>query len=104
MIREDVSEVVEFLNSLLKYDWEAVQELVQTRVKCNKRLADHPTVQVGLNQDDSGVSEYYVGLLGILNGYFGVYDDGPKEGWGAIAAVFDENDLLQKFIVLENEE
>jgi hypothetical protein len=38
-----------------------------------------------------------VGLLGILNGLFGTLPAGPKEGWGPIAAVFDDQGQLTGF-------
>ena len=66
-------EVVEFLNELVKIDEEAVTNLLQSRVYCNGELADHETVQV------DGFSEpgkTKVGLLGVLNGLFGVNDKG----------------------------
>jgi len=80
-----VDTAIEFLNELLRADPQAVSALIETRVPCNQELADHPTVQVrsyGLN------GGYQVGLLGILNGLFGV----DEEGWGPIAAQYDEND------------
>jgi hypothetical protein len=54
--------------------------LIDARVTCNEALADHPTIQVG-QQDGS----YQVGLLGILNGLFGIND----AGWGPITAHID---------------
>ena len=59
-----------------------MQQLVNFRVKCNEPLAEHETIQVW-----SVSEECYVGLMGILNGLFGI----DENGWGFIAAVFDDD-------------
>lgn len=80
MIKESVSldEVIEFLNELVEIDKDCIENLIKNRVLCNNKMRDHDTVQVGCFPDLS------VGFLGVLNGLFGVFDDGPKEYWGAI--------------------
>lgn len=68
-----IDETVDFLNELLKTDPLAIHSLFSMRTSCNEELADHPTVQVGT----IGTSTYHiVGLIGIINGLFGVDDDG----------------------------
>ena len=80
--------VVDLLNEAAKLDPQAIRALVDTRVVCNQALADHPTIQVGpASEHDSG-GPSVVGLLGILNGIFGTFDD----GWGCIAAVIEPGD------------
>lgn len=79
-----VDKTIEFLNQLLELDPVAVSALVERRVPCNEALAVHPTVQVC-----SEGSEYRVGLLGVLNGLFGV----DQELWGPISAQYNEDDL-----------
>lgn len=81
-IRESITmkEAIDFLNSLVAKDADAVTTLIEQRVPCNQAMADHPTVQCLLT-DNGGK----VGLLGILNGLFGSND----QGWGAIAAVME---------------
>lgn len=72
-IKKGVNEIVEFLNILLKIDHDAIQELFEAR-----------------------------GLLGLLNGYFGIYDEGPHKGWGPIMAVYDhDSKTLIRFSSLE---
>jgi hypothetical protein len=89
-MREQVTidEVIAVLNEALKLDPYALQRLAGTRIRCNGELAHHPTIQVsdGLH----GVFE--VGLLGVINGMFGVDD----QSWGPIAAYYDEG-LLVRF-------
>lgn len=88
MIKNSVSiqEVIEFLNELVEINQEAVENLIEQRVECNKKLADHPTVQVTAYDGEHPK----VGLLGVLNGLFGA----NEEGWGPIMAVFDEHKLI----------
>lgn len=67
-----IEETVDFLNELLKTDPVTVNSLLSMRTSCSEKMADHPTVQVGT----IGKSTYYiVGLIGIINGLFGVDDD-----------------------------
>ena len=85
MIKNNPEKMVDFLNELVKTDSEALSKLIEVRVKCNDALADHPTVQVMGRKDKPPV----VGLLGLLNGYFGTYDDGPKKGWGGLLGIMN---------------
>lgn len=73
-----IDEVIEFLNSLIAIDASAVAELVKTHVPCNEALAEHPTVQA--STDFYGCN---VGMLGIINGMFGV----DERSWGPICWV-----------------
>jgi len=82
MIKKSVTpeEVVELLNEAVKLDPTAMDLLVNSRVSCNKELGAHPTIQVmvGLQR--------VVGMLGILNGIFGVNEN----GWGCFQIMFDD--------------
>ena len=97
MIRQDTDEMIAFLNELVAIDPYAIAELLCVRVPCSKALADHPSVQV---QGSDGVLSYIapgtyrVGLLGILNGYCGTIDDGPKKNWGPITARYEDRRLV----------
>lgn len=84
----NINDVVNLLNDALKVDPQAVTALINTRVQCNNELADHPTIQVGLFD-----GEYRVGLLGILNGIFGIADD----GWGPIAVIIGADGIVTGF-------
>jgi hypothetical protein len=88
-------EVVRLLNDCLALDRDAVQLLIDNRVPCNGALLDHPTVQCG----QSGT----VGMLGILNGLCGTIPSGKHEGWGYIAATYDDDGKLISFGLLEPE-
>jgi len=69
MLRETVSvqEVCVFLNEFLKLDSDCLTNLVNTRHKCNEKIVEHESIQVSCNTDGN----FYVGLLGVLNGMFG---------------------------------
>lgn len=68
--------VVNILNDLYRCDPQAISELFNTKVRCNQTLADHPTCQVG--EDENGD---YVRMIGIINALVGVDD----KGWGFVA-------------------
>lgn len=72
-----VDDVLDVLNRATEADPEAMRALVRDRVPCNQQLADDPTIQVGVKRGSPRV-----GLLGIINGLFGI--DG--KGWGPIMA------------------
>lgn len=87
MIKESITldEVIEALNSMLACDNKAIQSMVMDRVRCNEALADHPSAQVA---GDSGY--YSIGLLGVINGLFGV----DEWGRGPIALVAIDNTIM----------
>lgn len=95
-----VEQVVELLNQALAADDVAITELIQTRTACNEKLSKHSSIQVGLapgcNPEDKKLL-YEVGILGLLNGLFGVDD----KQWGAIAAEMDPSGHVRRFVVRE---
>lgn len=81
------------LNELLAMDPDCISTLTQTRVACNAKIKDHPTVQVMIDPQGQAV----VGLVGILNGLFGA----DNRGWGGIS--FEtKDDQVQAFKALED--
>ena len=102
-IREEADDMIDFLNSLVTVDAEAMQKLVEARVECGVEMANHPTVQVGFgNTFGQPDAEYVFGFIGVINGFFGAYDDGPREGYGAIGARFDDSGKLTDFFRITN--
>lgn len=102
MIQErcTVEHAVDILNQALKLDPKAMTKLVQNRVHCNSDLAKHETIQVG-NYHEPGV--YTVGLLGILNGLFGIDED----GYGAIYANISDEDgdiIIHEFFIYKDKD
>lgn len=90
--KEQADDMVRFLNNALASDPDAINALFSYRAPCGKALATHPTIQVRQVRDDETQSIYYmVGLMGLLNGYLGVYDEGPRAGWGALVAEIDDD-------------
>jgi hypothetical protein len=93
-----IESAVELLNGMLEADRDAITVLITKRVLCNENLANHPTVQV--HDYDNGTPS--VGLLGILNGIFGIYDEGKCKGSGPIAVVVEEDGTVLRFIQVLN--
>ena len=58
-----VKHIVDVLNEILQLDPTAISELGRLSVPCNRKLAEHPTVQV---RATAGKHDYRVGILGIL--------------------------------------
>ena len=83
-IRETIiiDEIVDYLNELFKIDPTAIEHLLDSRVLCNKKLAEHPTCQVARNTTDG---RDRVGILGVINGMLGI----SEKGMGTIVAYFD---------------
>lgn len=88
VIKESVTidEVIELLNDALKADNNTITRLFLYRVECNERLANHETIQVGLSD-----SSYKIGLLGLLNGMFGI----DENGYGAIMMIIEEGKITK---------
>jgi len=76
-----VQGVVDLLNEALRIDPHALCDLSGEKITVNKELALHPTIQCV----ETGKGRYEVGLIGFLNGLFGV-DEKKK---GAIRAEID---------------
>lgn len=97
MIKKNVTpkEVVSMLNDLLKKDRRAVESLFNIRVFCNKELSEHKTVQV--HQFNKKPDKFYVGVIGILNGIFGI----DKKGWGCISIDLSSNNKINQFKLLK---
>lgn len=89
---DEVQTAIEVLNRIHAADPSVLPALIAHRVPCNRAVADDPTVQVG--KIDGTDDEWEVGLLGIVNGLYGV--QGPK-GVGFIAAHYDDEHRLTHF-------
>lgn len=93
MIKKSINQldVVGLLNEMLLKDPECVKAVFSHRVPCNDAIAHHPTIQV---QQYKEQKTPVVGLLGILNGLFGIGED----GFGAFAMEIDEEGNILKFL------
>jgi hypothetical protein len=95
-IRDGFEDMIAFLNELLAVDAPAIQYLLSARVACGAELADHPTVQVGYQRHtDPSEARTEIGVLGLLNGFYGVYATGDKAGWGPITAFYEDGRLVR---------
>lgn len=92
-----IDEAISVLNEIVRLDPTVLTELFSYRVPCNKALADHETVQVGAREGywpDWLQRPYEVGLLGIINGIFGI----DERGWGHIYAMIEEHDGEERVV------
>jgi len=105
-IKESVTldEAIAILNRALEEDRVAISELMlDHKVECNGALADDETIQVG-KRLKLGESVSTVGVLGILNGLFGIDDDMYDTHYGAIGAQVDKDDgTIQSFSRVDHE-
>ena len=97
-------EAIDVLNRIHAADPTVLPELIAYRVPCNVAVADDPTVQVGprddvLQTEHSDGRDWKVGLLGVLNGIFGIR--AQTQGW--IAASFDDEHNLTGFVLTGDE-
>lgn len=78
---------VEVLNQALERDPKAISTMMTQRFDCNKALTEHPTIQTG---------ERDLGVIGLINGLFGV----DKDGRGFIAGIWetDQNNGLDRLV------
>lgn len=98
-IRESITvgQAIDFLNQLLHIDRNAINLLfLGHRVECNEELAKHQSVQVFKDENQNPI-KYEVGILGIINGFFGA----DQEGTGQIAALFSQEQGIIAFSRLD---
>lgn len=77
-----VDGIIAILNEAIFLDQKAMENLFKnSKVICNEKLANHPTIQIGKKDDNFTLS-----TLGIINGMFGI----DKNGSGAICAMYDD--------------
>jgi len=86
-----IDDVVAYLNKLVALDKPAMAALIANRVPCNQQMADHPTVQVRAMHGG-----FSVGLIGIINGMFGINVD----GWGPITWIFEEDESSKAMVLI----
>ncbi len=87
--RPETRDVIAFLKSLLAMDPWFISNLVKARFPCNYAMSTHPAVQVGRDR-----GEYVSSFIGVLNGFLGIIEEGPRSGWGPIAVIFDGDTII----------
>lgn len=94
-IKQGAQEMVDFLNEMFAIDPEWIKNICEYRPECNGGIVRHPTVQA--------FSQNTAGFLGLINGFYGVHDDGPRKGFGAIGAKYCESGKLLGFMIIPND-
>lgn len=98
----DAVSAIELLNEFLARDPVAVKSLFRYRARCNAELAAHPCIHAGHGPSAEDVfgdaalaaGEYSLGLLGFLNGLFGV----DERGFGFITAAYADDGSVVAFL------
>ena len=86
-----IEQAIERLNSALEHDPDAVGKLMDYRVPCNEKLCyEHPHVQTRLFAGDAVAT---VGMLGLLNGIFGV--EPATAGYIAVELDSETNEVIR---------
>jgi len=87
-------ELIRRLNALLENPEVRadIEKLIETRVSTSAATNAHPTIQIGGDKYGTGL-----GFLGLLNGVTGTIVGGKYDGWGYIAAFFDDDNHLSHF-------
>ncbi len=94
--RGAIDAAIDLLNRVHAADPTVLPALIAYRVPCNLAVADDPTVQVG--KINGAENDWEVGLLGIINGLFGVQGE---RAVGFIAAHRDDDGQLTHFVFNE---
>lgn len=96
-------DAVNKLNELAKRDPVAILKLFTKGFACNQDLHDFTPMALKDGKDEDGNYNYCIRPIGILNHLFGVFEDGPKNGWGKICMKIDDRDpMFCEFGLVEN--
>lgn len=84
MVKKSITpqDACNLLNEFFKLDPKSAMALTLHHEKCNQKIIDHPSIIVAEHKNGAGI-----GLLGIINGMFGV----RKDGMGPICGEFNDN-------------
>lgn len=84
--------ILKLLNAAVKADAAAIGKLVDHRVPCNDKLADHPTIQCGVVSTPESSDRPVVGMLGLINGILGEFYQWNGDPLRMVCAVIDDDD------------
>ena len=99
--RDDiVVPIVEFFNSLIIVDPDAITGLISDRVSVNWQLANDRDFTCKVDADINGDPiNPEIGLVGVLNGLVGTHEN----GWGKIGACYTSDGKLRKLAKLDDQ-
>ena len=98
MTDDPIAKAIALLNTALSLDPQAMTDLVNMRVKCNKELASHATIQSGQYQN-----EYRVGFLGLMNGALSDSPTGVIGAEGPLDETTGRFNRIKRFVDLRLE-
>jgi len=84
-------DVCDLLNEILRLDYDCIHNLINHREECNENIANHPDIIV--------TNESTLGIMGLINGLFGIRED----GMGAICYEYDGDEITGFKLTLTKE-
>jgi hypothetical protein len=84
-------QAVAVLNEALTTDPEAINAMFAHRTPCNEKLSDHETIQVRDYEMEGDPSPPNFGVLGLLNGIFGI----KPSGYGFIQTESEHGQIVR---------
>jgi hypothetical protein len=87
-----IDRAIAVLNRALAADPVAIKNLIDYRVPCNRSLGSDPAIQTSWDEREPKI--HRVGILGIVNGLFGI----DEKTWGPIAAEVADDGTITKFL------
>ena len=118
-VRPDTDELIKFLDEIAMLDPVFMGKLISARQPCNDAILNHPTIQASaakmwktakhshnrpMGIDEMRDTQGVAGFIGVLNGYCGAYDDGPKKGWGPISVIVEDDGTVSRVFRTPNED
>lgn len=98
MTNDPIDKAINLLNTALSLDPQGMTDLINMRVKCNKDLANHPTIQSGQYQN-----EHRVGFLGLMNGALSDSPTGVIGAEGPLDEATGRFTRIKRFVDLRRE-
>ena len=102
----NAANAVDALNSMLDADHLAIRRLTLHREPTNEDMAHHPTAQVHVRTHrfmnpsiHLDPPELYIGMLGVINGIFGV----DESGHGFIGVIVEADGTISRFRLMNED-
>jgi len=110
-LADPIKKTVAALNEALELDADAITQLINMRVDCNKALAGHALIQVqdyvrspGKDSGGQGSAKTHrIGVLGLINGAIGTSPTGDIGAEGSLDGKTGNFTRVKRFVDLREE-
>lgn len=99
---DTIKKTVAALNEALELDADAITQLINMRVDCNKALAGHALIQVQ-DYGQGSSKTHRIGVLGLINGAIGTSPTGDIGAEGALDGKTGNFARVKRFVDLRDE-